>query len=108
MGKDNGTFLRSLDAMDGRDLLAAVITARDRFTAEGKKPGAEKWTGNTAIYRPLMVAAVRSDWCKRTGKEDYEFPWSSDHVAREWVDWRKTGREKKAAVRDLLLNESAA
>lgn len=85
---------------DSNHLVHAVIVVFERYRAEGKKPGAEKWATDTERYRADMVLDVLVQWATYVGTDSY-FPFQPSYVARAWVLWRKTSKAMKARLCDF-------
>jgi hypothetical protein len=88
-------------------LREAVMLTYDEYNNRGIEPGAEKWSNDSRFWRPQMVNDVVDCW-RRLIDRDEMFPFHDDHVAQEWVSWRKLGREQKAEVREYFRKRDAA
>lgn len=73
---------------DASHLDIAIARVAVAMRSEGEKPGAEKWTADSRIYRARMVARVFEEWQSVTG-EDAIFPYHDDYVCERWLAWRK-------------------
>jgi hypothetical protein len=101
---------RKLDFYDHDDLVRAVIVVFDRFTSEGKEPGADSWIVDTRHARPQMIRDVIDEWrdiCEATDGEI--FPFHDDYVCRLWSAYRRNGEKNKEAIRsDYFLRAASS
>lgn len=87
------TFEHHPDSEPGR-LDVALVTVYSQMSIDGEKPGAEKWTADSRVFRPRMIRRVFDAW-QGAASSRVIFPWHDDFVCQRWLDWRKTNNPRK-------------
>lgn len=79
------------------DLLRAIITVAD----EAKDPGSDFMWANHRLRRNT-TDAVAKRWSELCGEDSGFFPYTTEHIMRCWISWRKMIQAGREAVREEL------
>ena len=85
-----GRLQKSLEHLSWDHAAGAVLDVlRENQRERGRyKPASDKWSVNSGLRHRIWKRA-RHFWCKRTGQDPTEWPYSVDWVADQYMKFRK-------------------